>query len=187
MGGNASINTPNRALAASLGAGYGAVPIFAEAAKGLELDANASITWRPTQSVRVDALWTHQRITRARDGSAFSTANIPRLKLEYQLTRAIFFRYVGQYFAQQRRALVDPRTGAPLVLDSAAQQRVGPSGSSSVNDFRNDFLFSYRPTPGTVLFFGYGTSLDELDAFRFQGLRRTGDGFFIKASYLFRM
>jgi hypothetical protein len=187
IGGNAGVAMPNRALTAALSAGYGAVPIFAEAAKGLELDANASITWRPTQSVRVNALWTHQRITRARDGSAFSTANIPRLKLEYQLTRAIFFRYVGQYFAQQRRALVDSRSGAPLVLDSAAQQRVGPSGSSSVNDFRNDFLFSYRPTPGTVLFFGYGTSLDELDAFRFQGLRRTGDGFFIKASYLFRM
>jgi Domain of unknown function (DUF5916) len=187
MGGNASINTPNRAVAASLGAGYGAVPIFAEAAKGLELDANASITWRPTQSVRVDALWTHQRITRSRDGSAFSTANIPRVKLEYQLTRAIFFRYVGQYFAQQRRALVDPRTGAPLVLDSAAQLRVGTSGGSVVNDFRNDFLFSYRPTPGTVLFFGYGASLDEPDAFRFQGLHRTGDGFFIKGSYLFRM
>ncbi|HET7250815.1 MAG TPA: DUF5916 domain-containing protein [Gemmatimonadales bacterium] len=187
IGANTTISTPNRAVAGSVSAGYGAVPIFAEAAKGLELDAEATITWRPTQSLRVDALWTHQRITRSRDGSAFSTANIPRLKLEYQLTRAIFFRYVGQYFAQQRRALVDPRTGVPLVLDSAAQLRVGPAGGSVVNDFRNDFLFSYRPTPGTVFFFGYGTSLDEPDAFRFQGLHRTGDGFFIKGSYLFRM
>lgn len=187
MGANATIATPNRALAASWSAGYGAVPIFVEAAEGRELDAQATLTWRPTQSVRVDALWTHQRITRARDGSDFSTANIPRLKLEYQLTRAIFFRYVGQYFAQRRGALVDPRTGAPLVLDSAAQLRVGPSGGSVVNDFRNDFLFSFRPTPGTVLFFGYGASLDEPDAFRFQGLHRTGDGFFIKGSYLLRM
>lgn len=187
MGANATISTPNRALAASWSAGYGAVPIFVEAAEGRELDAQATLTWRPTQSVRVDALWTHQRITRARDGSDFSTANIPRLKLEYQLTRAIFFRYVGQYFAQRRGALVDPRTGSPLVLDSAAQLRVGPAGGSVVNDFRNDLLFSYRPTPGTVLFFGYGTSLDEPDAFRFQGLHRTGDGFFIKGSYLLRM
>jgi hypothetical protein len=187
LGANASVNTPNRPLTLSLNAGYGAAPIFAEAAEGRELDAQATVTWRPTQSVRVEALWTHQRISRSRDGSSFSTANIPRLKLEYQLSRAIFFRYVGQYFAQRRNGLVDPRSGQPLVLDSAAQQRVGPAAGSVVNSFRSDFLFSYRPTPGTVLFLGYGTSLAEQDAFRFQNLRRTGDGFFIKGSYLFRL
>jgi len=187
IGGNAGLAMPNRALTAAVSAGYGAVPIFAEAAAGRELDAQATLTWRPTQSLRVDGLWTHQRITRARDGSEFSTANIPRLKLEYQLTRSIFFRYVGQYFAQRRSALVDPRTGLGLVLDSTAQRRVGSAAGSIVNDFRNDVLFSYRPTPGTVLFVGYGASLDEPDAFRFQSLRRIGDGFFIKGSYLFRM
>jgi hypothetical protein len=181
------LNTPNRPLTVAVSFGYGAAPIFAEAAEGRELDAATTVTWRPTQSARIEMLWTHQRITRSRDGSGFSTANIPRLKLEYQLTRAIFFRYVGQYFAQRRAALVDPRTGQLLVLDSIAQQRVGPAGASIVNSFRNDLLFSYRPTPGTVLFLGYGASLTEPDAFRFQDLRRTGDGFFIKGSYLFRM
>ena len=29
------------------------------------------------------------------------------------------------------------------------------------NDFRVDWLFSYRPTPGTVFFLGYGSSLDD--------------------------
>jgi hypothetical protein len=187
LGGNVGLNTPNRPLTVAASLGYAAAPIFAEAAEGRELDAQATVTWRPTQSARIEMLWTHQRITRSRDGSGFSTANIPRLKLEYQLTRAIFFRYVGQYFAQRRAALVDPRTGQLLVLDSIAQQRVGPAGASIVNSFRNDLLFSYRPTPGTVLFLGYGASLTEPDAFRFQDLRRTGDGFFIKGSYLFRM
>jgi hypothetical protein len=56
-----------------------------------------------------------------------------------------------------------------------------------VNNFRSDFLFSYRPTPGTVLFLGYGASLTEPNAFRFQDLHRTGDGFFLKGSYLIRM
>lgn len=186
-GGSAGITTPNRALSASVNAGYGAAPIFAEAAEGRELDAEAAVTWHPTQSVRVEALWTHQHITRARDGSRFSTANIPRVKLEYQLTRAVFLRYVGQYFAQHRAALVDPRTGVPLVLDSTAQRRIGSAGAIIVNTFRSDFLFSYRPTPGTVLFLGYGASLTEPDAFRFQGLHRTGDGFFVKGSYLFRL
>lgn len=186
-GGNVGIATPNRALSADANVGYGATPIFAEAAEGRELDAQAAVTWHPTQSIRIEALWTHQRITRARDGSRFATANIPRVKLEYQLTRAVFLRYVGQYFAQRRNGLVDPRTGAPLVLDSVAQQRVGPAGAIVVNNFRSDFLFSYRPTPGTVLFLGYGASLTEPDAFRFQGLHRTGDGFFLKGSYLFRL
>lgn len=186
-GGSLGVSTPNRALTLGLNAGYGATAIFAEAAEGRELDAQATLTWHPTQSVRVEALWTHQRINRARDGSRFSTANIPRLKLEYQLTRAVFVRYVGQYFAQRRYALVDPRTGAPLVLDAAAEQRVGPAPGIVVNSFRNDFLFSFRPTPGTVLFLGYGASLTEPDAFRFQGLRRVADGFFLKGSYLIRM
>src|SRR2546427_6239625 len=51
--------------------------------------------WKPTPAVRIEARWVHVRLTRARDGSRFSTANIPRLKLEYQLSRAVFFRYVG--------------------------------------------------------------------------------------------
>jgi hypothetical protein len=129
----------------------------------------------------------HQRLTRARDGSRFSTANIPRLKLEYQLTRAIFFRYVGQYFAQDQLALEDPRTGQPLWAFSADSGRYLPLGRTGTNDFRNDVLFSFKPNPGTVFFLGYGASLDEPQAFAFRQLRRTGDGFFLKASYLFRM
>ena len=126
-------------------------------------------------------MWTHQRITRARGGRRFSTADIPRVKVEYQLTRAIFFRYIGQYFAQNQAALADPRTGQPILVNGA------PAGPTTLNDFRSDVLFSYKPTPGTVFFFGYGASLDEPDAFRFRGMKRAGDGFFLKASYLYRL
>jgi hypothetical protein len=51
---------------------------------------------------------------------------------------------------------------------------------------RADFLISYRPSPGTVVFVGYGNSLTESDPLAFQRLRRTTDGFFVKLSYLFR-
>jgi len=94
---------------------------------------------------------------------------------------------VGQYLAQQRDSLRDPRSGVPLALDAGARGRVGPAARFTTIDLRNDFLFSYRPTPGTVFFFGYGASLAEADPFRFRSLSRTGDGFFLKASYLFRM
>jgi len=185
--GNFGLNSPNRALTVSAAVAFGAAPIFAEAARGRAVALQATASWRPTASLRIEARWARQRLARSRDGSRFSTANIPRLKIEYQLTRDIFFRYVGQYVAEDRTALVDPRTGQPLVLDSAARQRIGPAGATRGNDFRNDVLFSYRPTPGTVLFLGYGASLSEPDAFQFHGLKRTGDGFFLKASYLFRM
>jgi hypothetical protein len=185
--GSVGFNSPNRALSVGASAGYGAAPIFAEAADGRQRSVSATLSWRPTSAIRIDALWVHQRLTRARDGSRFSTANIPRLKLEYQLTRAIFFRYVGQYFAQDQVALEDPRTGQPLWTFSADSGRYLPLGRTGINDFRNDVLFSFKPTPGTVFFFGYGASLDEPDAFAFRRLRRTGDGFFLKASYLFRL
>jgi hypothetical protein len=52
---------------------------------------------------------------------------------------------------------------------------------------RTDWLVSYRPVPGTVLFLGYGGNLSEQDPLAFQRLRRTGDSFFVKGSYVFRI
>jgi hypothetical protein len=50
-----------------------------------------------------------------------------------------------------------------------------------------DWLFSYRPTPGTLIYLGYGSTLTEPRRFRFGELERQADGFFGKASYLFRL
>jgi len=180
-GGIAALSTPNRTLKMDLSLGRVSGPIFAEASEGRALNLFVALAFKPTSSLRFEGQWPHQVITRAADGSWFSTANIPRLKVEYQLTRDIFFRYVGQYFAQVRDTLRDPRTGDQLIVDTI------PQGRSTNTEFRNDFLFSYKPTPGTVLFFGYGSSLSEPDPFSFRRLSRTGDGFFLKASYLFRM
>ncbi len=79
----------------------------------------------------------------------------------------------------------DSRTGNPLLVQDStgAWQAATPLDS---NGFRHDWLFSYQPTPGTVIFAGYGSSLGA-DAFTLRGLERTQDGFFFKVSYLFRM
>jgi hypothetical protein len=175
------LNTPNRAVSGSVVAGYSAAPIFPEASEGRQVALTTVAALRPTPALRLEARWVHQRVTRARDGSRFLTANIPRLKVEYQLTRAIFVRYIGQYFAQDQVALLDPRTGQALLVNGS------PAQSVVTNDFRNDVLFSYKPTPGTVVFLGYGASLTEAEAFRFRDLTRTTDGFFLKLSYLLRM
>lgn len=182
--GSVELTTPNRSVTANVNLSYGAGPIFAEAARGRGLSLTTELAWRPTRSLRADLLWTHQTIDRARDGSRFATADIPRLRVEYQLSRAIFVRYVGQYFAQDQAPLEDPRTGDPLVIDDATAARLGPP---AIHTFRSDILFSYRPTPGTVFLFGYGSTLSEPEAFRFRDLTRESDGFFLKASYLFRM
>ena len=50
-----------------------------------------------------------------------------------------------------------------------------------------DWLFSYRPIPGTLVYLGYGSTMQEPDAFQFNALERTTDGFFAKISYLFRL
>jgi hypothetical protein len=183
---NLGVSTPNRALTAAAAVRVGRAPIFAEATRGAGWSASLSAQWRPTESIRMEGNWVHQRIARAADGSRFSIANIPRIRLEYQLSRATFFRYVGQYIAQERAALRDPRTGSPIYVDEGGGAWVA-AGPEIESDFRNDFLFSYKPTPGTVVFFGYGASLTEPDALRFRDLHRTEDGFFLKATYLFRM
>ena len=180
-GGAFIVNTPNRAVSGSVVVGYAAAPIFPEASEGRQIAVTTVAALRPTPALRLEVRWVHQRLTRARDGSRFLTANIPRLKLEYQLTRAIFVRYIGQYFAEDQVALLDPHTGQPLRVNGDTARAI------VTNDFRNDLLFSYKPTPGTVVFLGYGASLTEADAFRFRDLSRTADGFFLKLSYLFRM
>jgi hypothetical protein len=185
--GNLGATTPNRALSATASVGYGEAVIFDEAAAGRQFTLSATASWKPTPSLRSEARWTHSRMTRAQDGSWYSTADIPRLKVEYQLNRSVFVRYVGQYTAQRRAALRDPTTGRPLVIDPATEQRIGRAAGATVADFRNDFLFSYKPTPGTVIFLGYGASLTEPSALRFSNLTRANDGFFFKGSYLFRM
>ena len=57
--------------------------------------------------------------------------------------------------------------------------------------FRGDWLFSYQPNPGTVLFLGYGSQANAapnpLERFDYQPLVRSSDYFFAKLSYLFRM
>ena len=182
-----SVTTPHwRSFTGSFSVSGGRGPNFDEWAPAWEEVANLSADWRPTGRVRVDPSLIYQRYRRVSDGSTERVHRIPRLKLEYQLTRAIFFRFVGQYDSQRRDALRDDsRTGLPLLLQDStgAYQATTPF---SANAFRHDWLFSYQPTPGTVLFAGYGSSLGA-DAFTLRGLERTQDGFFFKVSYLFRM
>jgi hypothetical protein len=143
--------------------------------------------WRPTEQIRVGAEYQLQRFVRRSDHSLVGQRQIPRLKVEYQATRAVFLRVVGEYDADQQDDLRDDsRTGRAILLRTASGA-YEPARASERNHLRMDVLFSYQPTPGTVVFAGYGSQLQEPARLRFRGLERLSDGFFVKLSYLFRL
>ncbi len=147
-----------------------------------------TLDWRPSERLRVSPEYRVQTFDRRTDGSRVGSRRVPRLKVEYQLSRSIFFRFVGQYDARQQDTLRDDsRTGLSVVIRDPATGVYVPATAFEQNLLRVDWLFSYQPRPGTVVFAGYGSSLDEPQALRFNQLRRTADGFFVKVSYLFRM
>lgn len=158
---------------------------FLETARVRRLDYNATLNLRPTRQLRVNATYQSSAFNRRADGVRTLWTRIPRIKTEYQVTRSIFVRFVAQYTASARQALRDPRTGQLLLIESDDSTFV-PSASAISNGLRADWLFSYRPSPGTVFFAGYGNSLAEPGALAFRDLRRTDDAFFFKLSYLFQ-
>jgi hypothetical protein len=165
----------------SFSLGYGGTPIYAEAADGKQLRATASLQARPTPSVRIEGSLAATHITRDLDGSEYAQSTIPRLKVEYQPRRSLFFRVVTEYRFEERSALTDPSTGRPVYINGS------PAGPQTVDGLRTDVLLSFEPTPGTVAFFGYGVSLaKDLLGYQTPDYTRTTDGFFVKFAYLFR-
>jgi hypothetical protein len=174
------LTTPTyRAFTGSLTLNKGETPLFREATRGRSTRVDASVDLRPTSALRASLQLAHLTLSRDRDGSRFSSEAIPRIKVEYQATRSIFVRAVAQYTARSREPLRDG-VGRPILVSDTAD------AGETTNEFLADWLFSYRPTPGTLFYFGYGTTMGEPDRFRFGGLARSRDGFFAKVSYSFR-
>jgi hypothetical protein len=147
-----------------------------------------TLDWRPTDKLRVNGLYRLQYVGRRTDGSTVNIWRSPRLKIEYQLSRPIFLRLVGEYTTERRDALRDDtRTNAPILIFDPEVGTYGRAGRFGNRSLRGDFLFSYQPTPGTVLFAGYGSTLSDPSELGRASLRRAEDGFFLKLSYLFQM
>lgn len=182
-GASFSASTPQfHTFAASAGSTIGNDVDFLETSRVRRIDYNASLDLRPSERLRASATYQSSQFTRRATGDRSAISRIPRLKVEYQLARPIFVRVVSQYTATDREPLRDPRTGAVLVLANGT-----PSAATQSNLLRADWLFSYRPTPGTVFFLGYGGSMNEDEPLAFRALRRTSDALFLKGSYLFEL
>jgi hypothetical protein len=147
----------------------------------------AGLNWRPSDRLRVNATYLHQQYWRKTDGSTVARELIPRLKVEYQAARALFLRVVGQYDAAWQDSLRDDsRTDDPILIRNPATGVYERALAQSSNGLRLDWLVSFTPSPGTVMYLGYGSSLSEPEAFAFRGLHRLRDQFFAKVTYLFR-
>jgi hypothetical protein len=178
--GTVKVTTPTwRQLGATASYGRGRAAIFQEGTTGRGWQLIGGVDLRPASTVRVTALGTVFRLFRL-DGSEFARSTIPRLKVEYQPNRALFFRVIGEYRSERRAALQDPSTGGPLFVNDA------PQPATEFNGFRLDLLASFEPTPGTVAFLGYGSSLESDREFNWSRLERVNDGFFLKVAYQIR-
>jgi uncharacterized protein DUF5916 len=148
---------------------------------------SVTITWQPTPQFRANGTFNAQYYWRRTDHSLIAQTIIPRLDVEYQLTRSTFVRLVGQYIATYQDSLRDDgRTNLPIFYGSTSGTYTR-AAAYSTNVFSGSVLFSYRPVPGTVAFIGYGNDSVEPNALTFTGLRRQADNFFVKLSYLFRL
>ena len=165
---------------ATLGGARFATPIFDEGSEGDATRLTASLTVRPTATIRMEALGVALRIDRRRDGSEFARTIIPRLKVEYQPRRSLFFRAIGEWRDQREDGWRDARTGTPLFRGGE------PVPATERKRLRADWLISYEPTPGTVAFLGYGSTLEAPDGASWSRMHRAADGLFVKVAYQFR-
>lgn len=185
-----NVGTPQwKKFSGSLFALYGRDENFFEWAPARIWYVTVNGAWRPVDQLRVESQYQLQQFNRYADGSIVGVRHIPRLKTEYQITRATFFRLVGQYDMQRTDSLRDEsRTGFPILIRTPGGYR--RAEASENNNLRVDWLFSWQPNPGTVFFAGYGsTHLAQLDVVSrtHSDLEPVEAGFFVKLSYLFRM
>ncbi len=182
-----SASTPEvHGFSASLFALGGRDVNFFEWARTHVQSVTLGLGWRPSNQIRIDGSYILQLYRRYLDQTIVGETKIPRLKLEYQVSRALFVRTVFEYrYDLQDDLRDDGRTNLPIII-------LGTDGlfhaavAERQKGLRSDVLIAFQPSPGTVLFMGYGSSrLEELHQVP-AGLRRINDGFFVKLSYLFR-
>lgn len=139
--------------------------------------AEIAATVRPVKGLTVDNTYLLTRLQDLKTGANIFNNHIVRSKWNYQFTRALSLRVIGQYSA----VLSNPTL----------------TSLQNTKNLNADFLLTYLPHPGTAIYFGYNSNLQNLD----RSLLPDGNGnlphtrnsflndgrqFFVKVSYLFR-
>ena len=95
-----------------------------------------------------------------------------------------FNQIVAQVAKMYYRSLGNVRL--PIVIRNPATGAYAPTVAFSNRQLQLNFLFSYLPTPGTVVYFGYGAVAARPDDLGRPALNPVQDNFFLKLSYLWR-
>lgn len=153
---------------------------------GNETAISQMIGLKPTGSLQIDSTYILERVTNGLAHHAVVNSNIVRSKWNYQFTREFSLRFIAQY----NGVLTNP----------------GFSSLQTTKNMNFDVLFTYLLHPGTAVYVGYNSNLENVDPGlcvhlpgssqcdpNSGGLLRTANGLtndgrqlFIKVSYLFR-
>ena len=149
--------------------------------------ANVGLNVRPTDQLRIAGTWNYEFYDRKTDGTRVLTRNVPRVRVEYQVTRQVFVRVIGEVARLQQDSLRDDsRTNLPVFFRGSDGRLTRAVAFDRLRG-RLDFLFSYLPTPGTVVYLGYGNTSRADRPGGTRDLQPNRDVFFAKLSYLFRL
>jgi hypothetical protein len=137
---------------------------------------NATLTVRPSRSLRVDNTYILFRLHNRLGAPGSLNNHIIRSKWNYQYTKRLSLRFIGEYDS----VLANP---AFTFLETT-------------KNFNADFLVTYLVHPSTAIYVGYNSNLEnvllplrnDVDGDLLHGghMRNDGRGLFVKASYLFR-
>jgi hypothetical protein len=133
-------------------------------------------TIRPVKGLTIENTYFMTRLMDQDTHLNIFNNHIMRSKWNYQFTKEFSLRMIGQYVT----TISNP----------------GLTTLQNTKNFNGDVLFTYLLTPGTAIYAGYNSNLQNLDPrlqFTADGLLRTRNSFindgrqiFIKLSYLFR-
>jgi hypothetical protein len=139
-------------------------------------------TIRPVKGLTIDNTYFLTRLLDPQTDLNIFNNHIIRSKWNYQFTKEFSLRLIGQYVS----TLANNALTGPAALTSLQNSK----------QFNGDVLFTYMVHPGTAIYVGYNSDLQNLDPSLLQtadGLLRRRSSFindgrqiFIKMSYLFR-
>ncbi len=160
---------------------------YNEWSSGRILFANANLDYRPTDQLRFNVAYNDSRVYRPSDGSRVLLQSVGVVTVEYQLSRAFQLRVISQYSINARDSLRDDsRTGLPIVIRDPSTGLYSPTTAFNNQRLLTNFLFTYLPNPGTVIYIGYGTADQRPNLLGFDRFGAVRSDLFVKVSYLWR-
>jgi hypothetical protein len=155
-----------------------------------EDNARVSVTFRPIKPLKIENTYLFERLRAKQNTWEFERASFPgigrgilndhilRSKWNWQFTPQLSLRVILQYNALLAGT---PGVGSPYTYESTARE------------FNADVLVTYLIHPGTAIYVGYNSDLQNLNVQPGEGVFNTPKGylndsrqFFVKASYMFR-